>query len=139
MPDADLDSLRRMAAFEHVRRLSEVHHHLTGADLKPGFLFCGERIPLINPRRGIFKPLQMRFLLSIKTVFPSPGSSGQVDGTGIEGSTILGGFQEILRQNSDVTPLNAGWYTLVGTVGFPIFILLIQFNKLGAATPREAP
>jgi putative restriction endonuclease len=36
-------------------------------------MFNGERIPLINQRRGIFKPQQMRFLLSIKTVFPKPG------------------------------------------------------------------
>ncbi len=47
-----------------------MHDHLTFAELKPGFTFQGERIPLINPRRGIFKPRQMRFLLSIKTVFP---------------------------------------------------------------------
>ena len=62
-----------MAAFEHVRRLNEVHDHLTANELKPGFVFEGERIPLINPQRGIFKPQQMRFLLSIKTVFPRPG------------------------------------------------------------------
>jgi putative restriction endonuclease len=42
--------------------------------LKPGFVFNGDRIPLINPQRGIFKPQQMRFLLSIKTVFPKPGA-----------------------------------------------------------------
>lgn len=30
-------------------------------------------MPLINPQRGIFKPRQMRYLLSIKTVFPRPG------------------------------------------------------------------
>jgi putative restriction endonuclease len=34
-------------------------------ELEPGFIFNGERIPLINPPRGIFKPQQMRFLLSI--------------------------------------------------------------------------
>jgi putative restriction endonuclease len=50
-----------------------VHDHLTGTELKPGFIFEGYRIPLINPQRGIFKPQQMRFLLSIKTVFPKPG------------------------------------------------------------------
>ena len=33
-----------------------------------------ERIPLVNPQRGIFKPRQMRFLQSIKTVFPRPGA-----------------------------------------------------------------
>lgn len=47
--------------------------YLTAAEVKSGFIFDGERIPLINPRRGIFKPRQMRFLLSIKTVFPKPG------------------------------------------------------------------
>ena len=73
MPGTNLDDLLRMAAFDHVRRLGEVHDHLTAADLKPGFLFRGERIPLINPQRGIFKPQQMRFLLSIKTVLPRPG------------------------------------------------------------------
>jgi len=69
----DRDTLMRMAAFEHVRRLGEIHDPLTAADLKPGFMFDGERIPLINPQRGIFKPRQMRFLLSIKTVIPRRG------------------------------------------------------------------
>ena len=67
------DTLMRLAAFEHVRRLAEVHDHLTATELKPGFVFQGERFPLMNPQRGIFKPQQMRFLLSIKTVFPRPG------------------------------------------------------------------
>jgi putative restriction endonuclease len=39
-----------------------------------GFEFGGERIPLINPQRGIFKPRQMEHLLSIKTVFPRRGA-----------------------------------------------------------------
>lgn len=67
------DALLRLAAFEHVRRLSETHDHLTATELKPGFMVQGARIPLINPQRGIFKPQQMRYLLSIKTVFPKPG------------------------------------------------------------------
>jgi putative restriction endonuclease len=71
--DDNRDTLMRVAAFEHVRALSEVHDHLTTTELSPGFVFDGERIPLVNPQRGIFKPQQMRFLLSIKTVFPKPG------------------------------------------------------------------
>ena len=59
----DIDTLMRMKAFDHVRKLGEVHDHLTATELKPGFMFDGERIPLINPQRGIFKPQQMRFLL----------------------------------------------------------------------------
>lgn len=69
----ELDSALRLAAFEQIRWLSEVHDHLTATELKPGFVFEGERIPLMNPQRGIFKPRQMRYLLSIKTVFPRPG------------------------------------------------------------------
>jgi putative restriction endonuclease len=71
--EPDLDAAMRQAAFEHVRRLTEIHDHLDAANFKPGFVFQGERIPLINLQRGIFKPKQMRFLLSIRTVFPRPG------------------------------------------------------------------
>lgn len=74
MTDLNADTLIRAAAFEHVRKLGEIYVHLTANELKPGFLFQDQRIPIINPQRGIFKPQQMRFLLSIKTVFPKPGA-----------------------------------------------------------------
>ena len=67
------DTRIRIAAFEHVRRLTEVHDQLTASVLKPGFGFEGARIPFVNPQRGIFKPKQMQFLLSIKTVVPRRG------------------------------------------------------------------
>ena len=47
---------------------------LDSADLAGGFDFGGERIPLINPQHGVFKPRQMEHLLSIKTVFPRRGA-----------------------------------------------------------------
>jgi putative restriction endonuclease len=68
------DTLVRMAAFSQVRRLQELHDHLGAEHLAAGFTFRGERVPLINPRRGIFKPQRMRHLLSIKTVFPKTGA-----------------------------------------------------------------
>jgi putative restriction endonuclease len=71
--EADLDDSLRAAAFEHVRSLKQAHGTIAAAQLASGFAFRGERIPLINPRRGIFKPRSMRRLLSIKTVFPKPG------------------------------------------------------------------
>jgi putative restriction endonuclease len=74
MSAADIDPPMRLAAFEHVRRLSEVRDQLTSDDLRAGFTFNGERVPLINPQRGIFKPQRMRYLLSIKTVFPKAGA-----------------------------------------------------------------
>lgn len=79
MHTPNLDTLMRLAAFERVRDLNEIHDHLTAAELKPGFDFNRARIPLVNPQRGIFKPQQMRFLLSIKTVFPKPGGKGWYD------------------------------------------------------------
>ena len=71
MPD---DHALRLAAFREVRRLADVNGDLTSKDLRAGFSFEGQRIPLINPQRGIFKPMQMRFLLSIRTVYPRPGA-----------------------------------------------------------------
>jgi putative restriction endonuclease len=71
MPD---DQTLRLAAFAAVRRLTEIRGDLSSHDLRGGFDFQGERIPLINPQRGIFKPRQMQFLLSVRTVFPRSGA-----------------------------------------------------------------
>lgn len=69
------DALLRRAAFSHVDRLTNLRGGvLNSADLLGGFQFRGDRIPLINPQRGIFKPRQMEHLLSIKTVFPRRGA-----------------------------------------------------------------
>ena len=56
-----LDREIRTAAFIHVRRMLELRDPLTSEDLARGFLFRGERIPLVNPQRGIFKPQQMKY------------------------------------------------------------------------------
>ena len=68
------DTSMRSAAFQHVRRLHDLYGTLTSDHLKAGFTWQGERIPLVNPQRGIFKPREMRYLLSIRTVFPRAGS-----------------------------------------------------------------
>jgi putative restriction endonuclease len=72
---ASHDAQLRQAAFSHVDRLATIRGGvIDSADLAGGFEFGGERIPLINPQRGIFKPRQMEHLLSIKTVFPRKGA-----------------------------------------------------------------
>ena len=53
MNDSEHDVAMRQTAFDHVRRLTETHAHLTAAELNPGFVFRGERIPLVNPQRSI--------------------------------------------------------------------------------------
>ena len=71
---ADRDDRFRMAAFDHVRDLTRRYGLISSEHLRGGFVFEGERIPLINPQRGIFKPRAMQRLLSIRTVFPRKGA-----------------------------------------------------------------
>lgn len=74
MLDGALDAAIRRAAFDHLRALSAGRDYVTSEDLARGFDFNGERIPVVNPRRGIFKPRRMKYLLSIRTIFPKPGN-----------------------------------------------------------------
>ena len=75
MDPAARDIQLRQVAFNHVIRLADLRGEvLDSVDLAGGFEFGGQRIPLINPQRGIFKPRQMAHLLSIKTVFPRRGA-----------------------------------------------------------------
>ena len=67
-PDAQM----RLAAVEHLKRAS-ASDVVSADDLRAGFTFAGMRVPLINPQRGIFKPTSMRFLLSVRTVYPALG------------------------------------------------------------------
>ena len=60
MSSNDTDILMRLAAFERVSLLSKMHDHLTQKELRSGFIFDGQRVPLANPQRGIFKPRSMR-------------------------------------------------------------------------------
>lgn len=73
MIDNAQDTLIRAAAFQRVQDLQQNHLFLTRKEIYPGFNFNGQRIPLVNPQRGIFKPRRMKFLLSVQTVYPQPG------------------------------------------------------------------
>jgi hypothetical protein len=69
------DSQIRQAAFDAVSRMAFSRGgNLEAGDLRYGFVFGGERVPLINPQRGIFKPRQLGWLLSLRTVFPRSGA-----------------------------------------------------------------
>lgn len=68
----DLDLQIRLTAVEHLKRISAAGV-ISSDDLRAGFHFRGERIPLVNPQRGIFKPTAMEKLLSVRTVFPRSG------------------------------------------------------------------
>jgi putative restriction endonuclease len=63
MDPATHDAQLRQAAFEHVNRITALRGGvLDSADLLGGFEFGGDRLLLINPQRGIFKPRQMEHL-----------------------------------------------------------------------------
>ena len=68
-----MDDEMRSAAFATIRHLMATRAHLTNNDVKAGFQFRGERVPFINQQQGIFKPRQMQYLLSIRTVYPRSG------------------------------------------------------------------
>ena len=74
MIDPELDQRMRSTAFRHIAQQQQLKGCLTSEALAAGFMFDGQRIPLINPQRGIFKPKQMAKLLSIRTVFPRRGN-----------------------------------------------------------------
>jgi putative restriction endonuclease len=67
------DLAMRLAAAGHVRRIATADT-ITSEQLAAGFTFEGERVPLVNPQRGIFKPKAMEYLLSVRTVFPRSGA-----------------------------------------------------------------
>jgi putative restriction endonuclease len=73
MKISSMDWAMRSAAFLQIRRLQQIRDQITGADLRAGFPFDGERMHLVSPHRGIFKSQRMEALLSIKTVFPKRG------------------------------------------------------------------
>lgn len=71
----DLEDLAvRSAAIAHLELIAGPDHIVTSEQLRAGFSYLGERVPLINPQRGIFKPRRLQWLLSIRTVFPKPGA-----------------------------------------------------------------
>lgn len=79
----DADWQLRLAAFAYLSRLRDATGGPVGADdLVRGFEFHGERVPLINLRRGIWRPRQLpegSAALSITTAPPRPGKGPPYD------------------------------------------------------------
>jgi putative restriction endonuclease len=69
----DPDFAIRMVAFDHLSHLSQVYGDLPASVISPGFMYQGEQVALMTRARGIFKPKQMKTLLSITTVVPRSG------------------------------------------------------------------
>lgn len=67
------DARARMLIAAHLKRMAS-GGTLSSSDLLAGVEVDGERVPIVNPQRGIFKPKQLRYLLSIRTVYPKTGA-----------------------------------------------------------------
>jgi putative restriction endonuclease len=122
----DTDSAMRLEAFAHVRRLSTIHDHLTSEHLRAGFIFQGERIPLLNPQRGIFKPRAMRFLLSIRTVFPRAGNRVWYDDQREVHNQIYGGNESVdyAFMGDDPDAADNRWLREAADQGIPLVYFL---------------
>lgn len=74
--DMDYDLRLRMAVFAHVSELQrDGGGVVTSEQLNQGMQFEGERIPIWNQQRGIFRPKQLResgVALTVQTSFQSP-------------------------------------------------------------------
>lgn len=67
------DARARMLIAAQVRHQAK-SGSLASSDLLAGVDVDGARIPIVNPQRGIFKPKQLKHLLSIRTVYPKVGA-----------------------------------------------------------------
>ena len=79
----DLDWRLRLAAFDALRAMRDAGGGVVRlAHLERGFMFDGERIPLINARRGIWRPRQLGSdgaALSVVTTPPKRGKAAPYD------------------------------------------------------------
>lgn len=84
MAGIDPDRQIRSRAITWVLDLHKRSGTLSWGQIKQGFQFQGEQIRLATRARGIFKPKQMKTLLSIKTVIPRTGRKVWYDDQSID-------------------------------------------------------
>lgn len=119
----DAQDLRlRLAAFEHVRKITGPDGLVSWHSISAGFVFDGERVALASPARGIFKPRQLKaFPLTILTSFNGPYEDGEGgDGAllyNYQGTDVNGSDNVMLRMAKEgQVPLiyfkavRKGWY-----------------------------
>lgn len=122
------DLALRLAAFRWLKRETARHGPvLEWARLKGGFAFEGDRIPLANRPRGIFRPRQCRYPLSLKT---APARTDPVHSY-LDEWTDEGLFYEFMGSDPE-HPVNAG-LRAAGEQGVPLLYLF------GVARGRYLP
>jgi putative restriction endonuclease len=78
MPALDLDTQLRVAAFAALTRYKALHDGaVTRTELQRGYEFGGERIPLFNAQRGIWRPRQLGSDAAALTLVTAPPTAGR--------------------------------------------------------------
>jgi putative restriction endonuclease len=119
------DMAMRLAAAEHVRHAA-VADVLTSEQLSAGFVFEGERVPLVNPQRGIFKPRSMEHVLSVRTVYPRSGARVWYDDQRVVHSQVSDGRElvDYAFMGSDPEAADNRWLRGAHEAGVPILYFL---------------
>jgi putative restriction endonuclease len=120
------DQALRFAALAHVQQITSGKGDLTSADLRAGFQYRGQRVPLVNPQRGIFKPARMKYLLSIRTVVPRPGVRMWYDDQREAHRQIYEGNEaiEYAFMGDDAQAMDNRWLREAMEAGVPIIYFL---------------
>jgi putative restriction endonuclease len=128
----------RAAAFAHVSALSAQYGVLDSRIIAKGFEFEGQRVPLANPQQGIFKPRQMRYLLSIRTVIPRKGAKVWYDDQRQVHDQIYAGQEcvDYAFMGNDPNAHNNVWLREAWETGIPfIYFLGVAPGKFQAVMP----
>jgi len=90
MPQSELDTTVRLAAFAYLRRLIESRDHpvVSWEELHSGFRLNGDIVPLIGAS-GIWKPALLGLPISVTTAPPVAGREPPYDDRQAEDGTIL--------------------------------------------------
>jgi putative restriction endonuclease len=120
------DAVLRQAAFDHVRELQARDPILSHEAIRQGFLFKGDRWPLWNPQRGIFKPREMPFLLSVRTVVPRKGGRIWYDDQRRVHQQIFAGNEELdyAFMGTDPTAPDNAWLREAAERQIPLIYFL---------------
>jgi putative restriction endonuclease len=128
----------RAAAFAHVSALSAQYGVLDSRIIAKGFEFEGQRVPLANPQQGIFKPRQMRYLLSIRTVIPRKGAKVWYDDQRQVHDQIYAGQEcvDYAFMGNDANANNNVWLREAWETGIPfIYFLGVAPGRFQAVMP----
>jgi putative restriction endonuclease len=133
-----IDDELRAAAFAHVTALTAQNGVLSSPIITDGFRFQGQRIPLVNPQQGIFKPRQMDYLLSIRTVIPRKGAKVWYDDQRQVHDQIYAGDECVdyafMGENPDAR--NNVWLREAWEAGIPfIYFLGVAPGRFQAVMP----